>query len=82
MDPISIRDKLHHYIDVADEKKIQALYVILEAEIKSAYIFNEDEIKLFDERSHKRLSGESKTYTMEETRNLISKNTSKKIEPI
>jgi hypothetical protein len=51
MDPISIRDKLHHYIDVADEKKIHALYVILKAEIESAYIFNEDEIKLFDERS-------------------------------
>ncbi len=33
MDSSALRDKLHHYIDVADEQKLQAIYVLLENEI-------------------------------------------------
>ena len=35
--PLSLKDKLHQYIEVADEQKLQALYVLLEDEINRSY---------------------------------------------
>lgn len=74
MEPSSIKQKLHHYIDVADEKKLQAIYTILEDEIEGEYFYTQDEIKMFYERRQKHLNGEGKTYTVEETLNLVRQN--------
>ena len=71
METSAIRNKLHEYIDTADERKLQAIYTILEDEIEDAYIFNEEEIALFNERRNKHLSGESKSYTIEESLQMI-----------
>ncbi len=45
METSAIRNKLHEYIDIADERKLQAIYTILEDEIE--YILKEDEIAIF-----------------------------------
>ena len=74
MEPSSIKQKLHHYIDVADDKKLQAIYTILEDEIEGEYFYTQDEIKMFYERRQKHLNGEGKTYTVEETLNLVRQN--------
>jgi hypothetical protein len=74
MEPASMRNKLHHYIDVADEKKLQAIYIILEDEIEGEYFFTQDEIKMFYDRRQKYLNGESKAYTVEEALNLVRQN--------
>ncbi|WP_317505146.1 hypothetical protein [Flavitalea sp. BT771] len=74
MEPSSIKQKLHHYIDVADEKKLQAIYTILEDEIEGEYFYTQDEIRMFYERRQKHLNGEGKTYTVEETLNLVRQN--------
>jgi hypothetical protein len=74
MESVSMRNKLHHYIDVADEKKLQAIYAILEDEIEGEYFFTQDEIKMFYDRRQKYLSGQSKAYTVEEALTLVRQN--------
>ena len=74
MEPASIKQRLHHYIDVADDKKLQAIYTILEDEIEGDYFYTQDEIKMFYDRRQKHLNGESKSYTVEETLNLVRQN--------
>ena len=64
----SLRDKLHQYIDVADEQKIQAIYVLLEDDID--YRYSPQEIDLFHERRERHLKGASKSYTSEESINI------------
>lgn len=71
METSAIRNKLHEYIDTADERKLQAIYTILEDEIEDSHIFSEEEIALFHERRNKHLSGESKSYTVEESLKMI-----------
>lgn len=73
MEP-NLKQKLHHYIDIADEKKLQAIYTILEDEIEGEYFYTQDEIKMFYERRQKHLNGEGKTYTVEETLNQVRQN--------
>ena len=70
METTAIREKLHKYIDVADERKIEAMYIMLEDEIAS-YDYNTDEIKLFHKRRNKHLNQESVSYTPDESLNLI-----------
>jgi hypothetical protein len=74
MEQASIKQKLHHYIDVADEKKLQAIYTILEDEIEGEYFYTQDEIKMFYDRRQKHLNGECKSYTVAETLNLVRQN--------
>jgi hypothetical protein len=74
MTPSTIKGKLHHYIDTADEKKLQAIYTILEDEIEGEYFYTGDEIKTFYDRREKHLNGESKSYSVDEAHGLIRKN--------
>ena len=74
MEPANIKERLHHYIDVADEKKLQAIYTILEDDIEGEYSYTQDEIKMFYDRRQKHLNGESKSYTVEEAINLVRQN--------
>jgi hypothetical protein len=74
MEQASLKQKLHRYIDVADEKKLQAIYTILEDEIEGEYFYTQDEIKMFYDRRQKHLNGESKSYTVAETLNLVRQN--------
>jgi len=61
----SLRDKLHHYIDVADEQKLQAIYVLLEEEIDWHY--TSEEISMLHQRRENHLKGTSRSYTVEES---------------
>ena len=63
----SLRDKLHHYIDIADEQKLQAIYVLLEDEIDWSY--SSEEISFLHQRRQQHLQGLSKSYTVEESLN-------------
>ncbi|MEO5948712.1 MAG: hypothetical protein ABIP79_17990 [Chitinophagaceae bacterium] len=47
----AIRHKLHNYLEVADDKKVKALYVMVEDEIeKSTVQYNDDFKKELDRR--------------------------------
>jgi hypothetical protein len=74
MAPSNIKEKLHHYIDIADEKKLQAIYTILEDEIEGEYFYTPDEIKMFYDRRQNHLNGDSKSYSVNEAHRLIRQN--------
>ena len=63
--PLSIKDKLHQYIDGADEQKPKALYALLEDEINWTY--TAEEIAEFHQRRQNHLNGTSKSCTVEES---------------
>ena len=51
MSTSAIRHKLHNYLEVADDKKVKALYTIVEDEIeKSTVQYNDDFKKELDRR--------------------------------
>jgi len=62
-----IRAKLHEYIDTAEDKKIEALYVLLEHEIEKKYTYSESELNMLHERAERYLRGEVKAVTVEES---------------
>ena len=66
---ISLRNKLHQYIDVADEQKLQAIYILLENEIEWHY--TQEEIDLFHQRRENHIKGISKSYTVDESLEAI-----------
>ncbi len=75
MEVTNIRQKLHQYVDKGDEKLLKLLYAIAKEYTEDddfEYEFSEEEIKLFEERRAKRLSGESKTYSWEEAKAIIT----------
>jgi len=43
MNTISIRQKLHKYIEIADDKKIQAIYTMIEDDLANQINWWEDE---------------------------------------
>lgn len=71
----SIRQKLQQFIDKGDEKLLKLMYAVAKeytGEDDFEYEFSEEEIKMFENRRNKRLSGESKTYGWEEAKDIIT----------
>jgi hypothetical protein len=66
-----LRDKLHQYIDVADEEKLKAIYILLEGEIEWHY--TSQEIEMLHKRRENHLKGNSKSYGAEESINEVRK---------
>lgn len=68
MTVLAAKEKLHHYIDDADEKKVFELLLLLENDEDNSHtIYDEDTLKILRERSEEYLSGRSITYTPEES---------------
>jgi hypothetical protein len=75
MEPASMRQKLHQYIDKGDEKLLKLMYAVAREYNEDddfEYQFTEEEIKVFEERTAKRLSGESKTYNWKDAKEIIT----------
>jgi hypothetical protein len=75
MEPASIRQKLHQYIDKGDDKLLKLMYAVAREYNEDddfEFQFTDEEIKLFEERSAKRLSGESKTYSWKDAKEIIT----------
>ena len=69
MSGASIREKLYDYIRVADEKKLRAIYNLLENEIEETAEWWKGAavVKEFDKRYGNWLNQQEKAYTLEET---------------
>ena len=75
MQTTTIQQELHRYIDNSDEKLLK-LMLALAKEYNEGddceYDFTADDIKVLDKQREKRLSGENKTYSWEDAKNIIT----------
>ncbi len=75
MQTTNIRQRLHQYIDNSDDKLLKLLYALAKEYQEVDDLENEftaEDIKLFDERREKRLTGASKTYSWQEAKDIIT----------
>ena len=69
-----IREKLVSYLKVADEKKVKAIYTMVEDEINTnENDWDNDFIKELEKRSKQFAEGKAKTYTWAETKKAATK---------
>jgi putative addiction module component (TIGR02574 family) len=74
MDTAAIRQKLHSYLEVADDKKVKAIYAIMENEIEETAVeYSEEFKKELDNRYTDYKTGKTKTITAEESKKRIQK---------
>ncbi len=68
MNSIEIKQKLHQYIETAEDKKLKAIYTIVENEIEDPYDPWNDPAFLsqIERREQSYLNGKAKTYSWEE----------------
>ena len=64
-----IRQKLHHYIETAEGKKVKAIFAMVEEEIEETYSHWDDKtfVAELQRREQAYLSGETKGYTLEQS---------------
>lgn len=74
MDVIDLRQKLHNYLEVAGDKKVKALYAIMEEDIEeSAIEFTPEFEAELDKRYADYKSGKVKMITPAESKKRINK---------
>ena len=76
MQTVEIREKLHQYVDDGDDKLLKLMFALAKEyndEEEFDYAFSPEDIREFDDRNRKYLSGESKAYTWEEAKDIITK---------
>jgi len=74
MNTAAIRQKLHSYLEVADDKKIKAIYAIMENEVEESAVDYTDEFKAeLDRRYADYKSGKAKMITEAESKRRIEK---------
>ena len=73
MNTATIRQRLHGYLETADEKKVKAIYTMLEDEINQqhGFVLSEEQIALLDEERAKHVGGTSKSYSWDEAKKVI-----------
>jgi hypothetical protein len=70
----TVKEKLHEYIDHADEKKIQAIYTLVEDEIEDTnYQYDEETLNMLRNTSRDYFSGKIKGYSEEESMERVRK---------
>ena len=64
-----LKEKLHNYIETAQERKLKAIYTMVEEEIdETDNLWNNEEfVTELERREKKYLRGAAKTYTIKET---------------
>ena len=66
-----IRQRLHQYIDKADDSDVTVMYSFLEQRSFKPHAYSEEELNEFYRRREKFPKGESKGYSVEEVHNYI-----------
>jgi hypothetical protein len=76
----SIRQKLYDYIRVAEDKKVKAIYTMLEGEIEGTYDYWNDKefVAVLDKRSEDHKSGRVKGIAWEDAKAQIMEPAKKK----
>jgi putative addiction module component (TIGR02574 family) len=71
MSSAQIRQRLHDYIDIAEDKKLKAIYTLLQDDIDDGYQLTEEQKAELDRRLHDYKNGIGRTYSWEETTAII-----------
>ena len=75
MSAAAIRKQLHGYLEVADDRKLKAIYVMVADEINTkTNDWDKDFVKELKKRSRDFQSGKAKTFSWEETKQAAIKN--------
>jgi hypothetical protein len=79
MNTSSIRQQLQNYLEIADDKKVKAMYIMMEDDIKEAAIEYSNEFKTeLDVRYAAYKNGKAKMVTATESKRRINKLLSKR----
>ncbi len=79
MNTSSIRQQLQNYLEVADDKKVKAMYIMMEDDIKEAAIEYSNELKTeLDKRYAVYKNGKARMVTATESKRRINKLLSKR----
>lgn len=76
MTTTALRNKLQSYLEVADTKKIKAIYTMFELEIEetlSANVLTNDQMEEVERRRKDYLSGKSKSHNWEDVKSNFGK---------
>jgi hypothetical protein len=74
MNTTAIRQKLHNYLEVANDKKVKAIYTMMEEEIKETALEYSNEFKAeLDKRYASYKNGTAKMISSEESKKRIQK---------
>lgn len=72
MNTSSLRQKLHNYLEIAEDKKVKAIYALMENEIEHAILTYSAEVKeALDNRYDNFKSGKSSPVSMIESKKRI-----------
>ena len=68
-----IRKKIKNYVAEVDDKKIKALYTLLENDIEenASMSFTNEELEILNEEHELHISGKTKSYTWDEAKDII-----------
>ncbi len=74
MNTTSIRQQLHSYLEVADDKKIKAFYTLMKSDIEESGVEYTNDLKTeLDNRYDSYKSGKSKMIAASESKKQINK---------
>ena len=69
----TIREKLKTYVDDVDDKKVKALYALLENYIEDneSFTFTKEQLNILDKEHALHISGKTKSYSWEDAKEII-----------
>jgi hypothetical protein len=69
----AIRKKLKTYVDGVDDKKVKALYTLLQDDIEDSdgFSLSEEHLRILDNEHALHLSGKTKSYSWEDAKEII-----------
>lgn len=73
MNTLQVRQQLHHYIDIADDTKIEAIFNIMQSDIKPGK-YSTEELAEFYNRLEKYNRGEMPGFSVEDAHNYVRSN--------
>lgn len=73
MNTATIRQRLHSYLETADEKKVKAIYTMVEDEINQqhGFVLSEEQVALLDEERAEHVNGTSISYSWDKAKGII-----------